>query len=181
MAPPLSRWLTPRPLPCLYKAKRLSWNSGKPHGQNVHWIEILKQNLPPLTRHENAPVSTQGLCFVQHMYIQCQVRDAAWATGLKRAPLMRLWAAHAQVAPPLSRWLTPRPLPCLYKAKRLSWNSGKPHGQNVHWIEILKQNLPPLTRHGNAPVLTQGLCFVLKKWKEERYTLVLALIVIIHW
>ena len=43
-----------------------------------------------------------------------------------------------------------------YKAKRLSWNSGKPHGQNAHRIENHKQNLSPLTHHGNAPVSTQG-------------------------
>ena len=29
-----------------YTAKRLSWNSGKPHGQNAHSIENRKQNLP---------------------------------------------------------------------------------------------------------------------------------------
>ena len=44
------------------------------------------------------------------------------------------------------------------KAKSLSWNSGKPHGQNAHWIESLKQNLSPPTGHGNAPVSTHGLC-----------------------
>ena len=42
----------------------------------------------------------------------------------------------------------------------LSWNSGKPHGQNANRIENCKQNLPPPTRHGNAPLSTQGLCFV---------------------
>ena len=32
--------------------------------QNAHRIENLKHNLLPSTRHENAPVSTQGLCLV---------------------------------------------------------------------------------------------------------------------
>ena len=48
----------------VHKAKRPSWNSGKPHGQNAHPKENLKQNLSPATRHEDAPVSTQELCFV---------------------------------------------------------------------------------------------------------------------
>ena len=44
-----------------------------------------------------------------------KVRDAEWtglsewAIGLERAPLIRLWAAHIQVAPSLNQWLTPRP------------------------------------------------------------------------
>ena len=42
-----------------------------------------------------------------------KARDAEWATGLERVPLIRLWAAHIQVAPSLSRWLTPRPQPCV--------------------------------------------------------------------
>ena len=41
-----------------------------------------------------------------------------------------------------------------HKGKRLSGNSGKPHGQNVHLNENRKQNLPSLARHGNAPVST---------------------------
>ena len=46
-----------------YKAKFLSWNSSKAHGQNAHVIDNCKQNLRPVTRHRNAPVSTQGLFF----------------------------------------------------------------------------------------------------------------------
>ena len=49
----------------MYETKSLSGNSGKSHGQNAHWTENRKQNLSPSTRHENAPVSTQGLCHVR--------------------------------------------------------------------------------------------------------------------
>ena len=42
----------------------------------------------------------------------------------------------------------------------MSWNGGKPHGQNAPSTENRKQNLSPPTRHGNAPVSTQWLCVV---------------------
>ena len=48
----------------------LSRNSGKPHGQNEYRIKTRKQNLSPPTRHENAPVSTQGLCLVRVFYMR---------------------------------------------------------------------------------------------------------------
>ena len=36
-------------------------------------------------------------------------RYSEWATSSEKAPLIRLWAAHIQVAPSLNRWLTPCP------------------------------------------------------------------------
>ena len=40
--------------------------------------------------------------------------------------------------------------------RSLSWNGGTPHGPNAHGIENRKQNLPPPTRHGNAPCFHAG-------------------------
>ena len=47
-----------------------------------------------------------------------------------------------------------------YKAQSLSWNSGKPYGQNGHRRENRKQTLSPPTRHGNTRICAQELCLV---------------------
>ena len=52
-----------------YQAKRLSWNSGKSHGQNAHLTETSSKICPCGSpwKHSSfnlSTVSTQGLCFV---------------------------------------------------------------------------------------------------------------------
>ena len=61
----------------MYKAKRLNWNNGKPHGQNAHQIEKFQAKFAPPTRHENAPVATQ---------LPFQLRDfALWIKNYNKA------------------------------------------------------------------------------------------------
>ena len=81
-----------------YKTKRLSWNSGKPHGKNV---ENRKQNLPPSTRHRNAPVPTQGTFA---LYFDLNLRKKILLRS-KLACVQRKTAAVPRTRPEPSQWL----------------------------------------------------------------------------